>query len=56
VSSRFSGTDLAVFLLLLTGFSALALAYWLLTFHWLGVLLPIGFVGGVLLQRSDSGS
>jgi hypothetical protein len=55
VNSRFSGSDLAVFLLLLTGFSALALAYWLLTFHWLGVLLPIGFLGGVLLQRSDSG-
>jgi hypothetical protein len=56
VSSRFSAADTAVFFLLLIGFSALALAYWLLTSNWLGVLLPVGFLAGTLLQRPDSRS
>ena len=56
MSSRFNAADTAAFLLLLTGFSALALAYWLLTFHWLGVLLPVGFLAGTLLQRPNSRS
>lgn len=38
--------DLLVIALLFTGFSGLALAFWLLTANWLGVLLPIGFVIG----------
>ena len=38
--------DVFVLLLLLTGFSGLALAFWLLTANWLGVLLPIGFLLG----------
>ena len=38
--------DLLVLALLFTGFSGLALAFWLLTANWLGVLLPIGYVMG----------
>jgi cytochrome bd-type quinol oxidase subunit 1 len=39
--------DVYVFALLLVGFSGLALAFWLLTANWLGVLLPIGYLLGV---------
>ena len=38
--------DFLVLALLLTGFSGLALAFWLLTDNWLGVLLPLGFLLG----------
>lgn len=38
--------DLLVLGLLLAGFSGLALAFWLLTANWLGVLLPLGYVMG----------
>jgi hypothetical protein len=38
--------DLFVLALLLVGFSGLALAFWLLTLNWLGVLLPIGYLLG----------
>lgn len=41
-----SPRDLLALVLLLTGFCALALAFWLLTANWLGVLLPIGFLLG----------
>ena len=39
--------DVLVLSLLLTGFCGLALAFWLLTANWLGVLLPIGYLIGV---------
>jgi hypothetical protein len=38
--------DVLVLVLLFVGFSGLALAFWLLTANWLGVLLPIGFLIG----------
>ena len=38
--------DYLVLALLFTGFCGLALAFWLLTANWLGVLLPIGFLIG----------
>jgi hypothetical protein len=38
--------DVATLVLLLVGFSGLALAFRLLTGSWLGVLLPIGFLIG----------
>lgn len=41
-----SARDVATLVLLLTGFSGLALAFWLLTANWVGVLLPIGYVIG----------
>ncbi|HVE73056.1 MAG TPA: hypothetical protein VNI54_16940 [Thermoanaerobaculia bacterium] len=41
-----SPRDWLVLLLLLTGFCGLALAFWLLTANWLGVLLPLGFLIG----------
>jgi hypothetical protein len=41
-----SPRDFVVLALLLTGFTGLALAFWLLTANWLGVLLPIGFLIG----------
>ena len=41
-----SARDLLVLALLLLGFSGLALAFWLLTANWLGILLPVGFLIG----------
>lgn len=41
-----SPRDVFVIALLLTGFCGLALAFWLLTGNWLGILLPIGFLLG----------
>lgn len=41
-----SPRDVATIALLFTGFAALALAFWLLTANWLGLLLPLGFVVG----------
>ncbi|HYC91509.1 MAG TPA: hypothetical protein VEO54_19980 [Thermoanaerobaculia bacterium] len=41
-----SPRDVATIALLFAGFSALALAFWLLTGNWLGLLLPLGFVVG----------
>jgi hypothetical protein len=38
--------DVLVLFLLLVGFSGLALAFWLLTANWLGLLLPLGFLIG----------
>lgn len=42
--------DLAALALLLLGFSALAVAFWLYTANWAGVLLPIGFLIGAYAQ------
>ena len=39
--------DVAALLILLVGFSGLALAFWIYTANWLGVLLPLGFIVGV---------
>ena len=41
-----SPRDYAVLALLLLGFTALAVAFWILTFNWVGLLLPIGFLIG----------
>ncbi|HEV7241379.1 MAG TPA: hypothetical protein VGQ36_19255 [Thermoanaerobaculia bacterium] len=41
-----SPSDLATFLLLFLGFSALAVAFWMLTLNWAGLLLPIGYLVG----------
>lgn len=38
--------DIAVIALLFTGFTALAVAFWLYTLTWAGALLPIGFLVG----------
>lgn len=38
--------DIAALALLLAGFSALGLAFWILTSNWLGGLLPLGFLLG----------
>jgi hypothetical protein len=38
--------DVAALLILLVGFSGLALAFWIYTANWLGVLLPLGFIVG----------
>lgn len=38
--------DVAALALLLTGFSALACAFWILHANWAGLLLPIGFLIG----------
>lgn len=42
--------DVITLALLLTGFSALAVAFWLYTRTWIGVLLPIGFLIGAYAQ------
>ena len=42
--------DYATLGLLLTGFSGLAVAFWMLTLNWAGVLLPIGFLIGAWSQ------
>lgn len=41
-----TGRDVLVLTLLLVGFSALALAFWMLSANWLGILLPIGYLIG----------
>jgi len=38
--------DVLVLSLLLVGFCGLALAFWLLTANWLGILLPVGYLIG----------
>ncbi len=42
--------DLLALALLLIGFTALAVAFWLFTATWIGVLLPIGFLIGAYAQ------
>ena len=42
--------DVATLALLLAGFSGLAVAFWMLTLNWAGVLLPIGFLIGAWSQ------
>ena len=42
-----SAKDLVTIALLLTGFTALALAFRIFTASWLGTLLPIGFIIGL---------
>jgi hypothetical protein len=42
--------DVLVLALLLVGFTALAVAFWMLTLNWAGILLPIGFVIGAYAQ------
>lgn len=42
--------DVLVLALLLVGFTALAVAFWLLTLNWAGILLPIGFLIGAYAQ------
>src|SRR5687768_8292245 len=42
------GRDVAGLTLLFAGFSLLALAFWVLTANWAGVLLPIGYLVGVI--------
>lgn len=42
------GTDIAAVALLLTGFTAIAWSMWLARGAWLGVLLPIAFVIGIV--------
>jgi hypothetical protein len=39
--------DVATLVLLFAGFTALALAFWVLTLTWFGLLLPIGYLIGV---------
>jgi hypothetical protein len=38
--------DVATLILLLLGFTALAVAFWMLTLNWAGLLLPLGFLIG----------
>lgn len=38
--------DVATLILLLVGFTALAVAFWMLTLNWAGLLLPLGFLIG----------
>lgn len=46
--------DIAAFFLLLTGFTGLALAFWMGTQNWMGLLLPIGFlIGAYASFRGD---
>lgn len=42
-----SPSDVATILLLFLGFTALAVAFWVLTSNWAGLLLPVGFVIGL---------
>jgi hypothetical protein len=42
-----SPSEVATILMLLLGFTALAAAFWLLTAHWAGLLLPLGFLIGL---------
>lgn len=39
-----------VLVLLLAGFTALAVAFWMFTLTWAGILLPIGFLIGAYAQ------
>ena len=41
-----SRRDLAALALLFAGFSGLAVAFWMYTLNWLGLLLPAGFLLG----------
>jgi hypothetical protein len=41
-----SARDFITLALLFLGFTALAVAFWILTFNWAGLLLPIGFLIG----------
>lgn len=41
-----SPRDIAALALLFAGFSGLALAFWMYTFNWLGLLLPAGYLLG----------
>lgn len=43
-----SPVDLATIILLLFGFAALAVAFWILTGNWAGLLLPLGFLVALL--------
>ena len=42
--------DVFVLALLLAGFTALAVAFWMFTLNWAGILLPIGFLIGAYAQ------
>jgi len=42
--------DVATIALLFAGFSGLAIAFWLLTDNWAGLLLPAGFLMGAYAQ------
>ena len=49
-----SRREIAGVVLLLAGFSALAVAFWILTANWAGVLLPLGFlIGAINSLRTD---
>ena len=41
-----SARDFITLALLFLGFTALAVAFWILTFNWAGLLLPLGFLIG----------
>jgi hypothetical protein len=42
-----SPSDVGTIVLLLLGFAALAVAFWILTSNWAGLLLPLGFLIGL---------
>lgn len=42
-----SPSEVATILMLFLGFSGLAAAFWILTTHWAGLLLPLGFLIGL---------
>ena len=42
-----SPSDVGTIVLLLSGFIALAIAFWILTSNWAGLLLPLGFLIGL---------
>ena len=42
-----SPSDVGTIVLLLSGFTALAIAFWILTSNWAGLLLPLGFLIGL---------
>ena len=42
-----SPSDVGTIVLLLLGFTALAVAFWILTSNWAGLLLPLGFLIGL---------
>ena len=42
-----SASDVASMILLFVGFAALAVAFWIYTLTWFGLLLPIGYLIGV---------
>lgn len=42
--------DVLVLALLLVGFTALAVAFWIFTLNWAGLLLPVGFLIGAYAQ------